>query len=447
MDEQLWYGKYTPLKLLSANGNTEVFLAEHVFLKEKRVLKRAHKGTAEEKLLRNEAGVLVKVNSPFVPKLFDFLDEEKEVVMVEEFFEGESLADLISTNDGFSAEKIFKLACSICNALADLHNGSERVIHCDLSPGNILVDSDRIKLIDFGTAEIPGKDGLGGDSFGTKGFCAPEQVVGEPGREETDIYALGRVIMALLEKANAEENSEKKLVQRMRRIAERAASDNPADRFGSVAEILSALERCRGRKSGKEKAFEKGKNSVCTIGIIGTHHGVGVTHTALSVASFLHFEKRKRVAVIELSGQSSLDCFGKQKESHGAPCRVKGLSVFPSADSLLAGTVRNGNFDYCILDLGCAPERRKQELLRCDIKLVVTDAAPWKPERRRNADRILDGVDCSKGWRVLVNFSDGQVPSDCRRLPVRMEWLRFSPNPFEVDEQNKKLFGKLLSAF
>lgn len=460
MDEQIWYGKYKPLKLFSANGSTEVFLVEHILLGEKRVLKRTAKGTDSELLLRNEAKALLKVNSPYIPNLLDFLDEEKEVVIIEEYFEGTPLSTLLEQNTVFSSERIFGFACSLCYALSALHNCSGRLLHGDLSPSNVIVSGDVLKLIDFGTAGAAENGETSGKVFGTKGFCAPEQTVGELRSEKTDIYAAGKILFSLLERAEQKnvitkrggirqkslENAEKKLLSGLYAIAEKASSELPSDRFDSVGEMLVMLKGCRDRKSIKELQPGRQNGPACTIGVMGTHHGVGVTHTALALASFLRRSGR-RVAVVELSGQSALDCFGKQKESHGSPCSYKGLNVFPEADSLLAGTVRNGNYDYCILDLGCVQERRKQELFRCDVKLIVTDGAPWKSEKRKGPLEIFKEIESLKGWWLLVNFCENTVPADCRKLNVRTELLRFSPDPFETSGQDERLFGKILPAF
>lgn len=446
MDEQLWYGKYCPQQLISANGDTEVFLVRHSLLEENRILKRAVKGTGAEQMLRNEAKVLMKVSSPYIPNLLDFLDEEKEVVIIEEFLEGDSLSRLLDDNTHFSPQRIYSLSCSLCYALLALHDGSEGFLHGDVKPANLIVNGDELRLIDFGTAAKIGKESICANSYGTKGFCAPEQLIGELRGTETDIYAVGKIMMLLLERAESANNTEKKLVARLYGVAEKASSELPGDRFESVGEMLVMLEGCRDRKSRRAGQPLNRNGYVCTVGIIGTHHGVGVTHTALSIASYLQ-RSGKRVAVVELSGQSALDCFGKQKDAYGSSCSYKGLNVFPGADSLLAGIVRNGRYDYCILDLGCTPERRRQELLRCEIKLIVTDSAPWKAEKRAASLKMLDELESLSGWWLLVNFSENTLPKDCRRLPLHVDSLRFSPNPFEPSGQNERLFGKILPAF
>jgi len=83
--------------------------------------------------------------------------------------------------------------------LAINHCHSEKICHRDLKPENILLDTDnRVKLIDFGTAESFDKQGMEG-LIGTAYYIAPE-VLNEKGSysEKCDIWSLGVILFMLL---------------------------------------------------------------------------------------------------------------------------------------------------------------------------------------------------------------------------------------------------------
>lgn len=74
-------------------------------------------------------------------------------------------------------------------------------IHCDLKPGNILIDDqDRVRIVDFGQALLTGRDEV---SLGTLFFMPPEQTEIEEGKKfhpsvQWDVYGLGATIYTLL---------------------------------------------------------------------------------------------------------------------------------------------------------------------------------------------------------------------------------------------------------
>jgi tRNA A-37 threonylcarbamoyl transferase component Bud32 len=88
----------------------------------------------------------------------------------------------------------------VCDALQHAHE--REIIHCDLKPGNLLLDkSGQVRVTDFGLSRPIREDAGPLDRIeGTCGFMAPEQVSGwwGPLSIRTDVYGLGAVLFNLL---------------------------------------------------------------------------------------------------------------------------------------------------------------------------------------------------------------------------------------------------------
>ncbi|KAL5125337.1 Proline-rich receptor-like protein kinase PERK13 [Glycine soja] len=97
----------------------------------------------------------------------------------------------------------YEVAIGIAEAVAYLHNGTERcVVHRDIKPSNILLSSKKIpKLCDFGLASwtsAPSVPFLCKTVKGTFGYLAPEYFEHGKVSDKTDVYALGVVLLELL---------------------------------------------------------------------------------------------------------------------------------------------------------------------------------------------------------------------------------------------------------
>ncbi len=98
-------------------------------------------------------------------------------------------------------QEIEKVIGQLCLALQHLH--SKRMIHRDLKPSNILLtERGQVKLTDFGGVKAPHsfKTDLTtlGALVGTVAFMAPEQILGEPLDQRTDLYSLGAILYMCL---------------------------------------------------------------------------------------------------------------------------------------------------------------------------------------------------------------------------------------------------------
>ena len=109
--------------------------------------------------------------------------------VVMELVDGRTLADLLSGN-----RIPWRLAVLICAQVAAALTAAHArgIVHRDVKPGNVMVTSAGVKLVDFGiSAAVGDMDGADGRLLGTPAYLAPERIDGGPVRPATDVYALG----------------------------------------------------------------------------------------------------------------------------------------------------------------------------------------------------------------------------------------------------------------
>jgi serine/threonine protein kinase/outer membrane protein assembly factor BamB len=148
-----------------------------------------------------EANLLVRLNHPGIPKIYDFFTESVRSYLVMEYVEGEDLEDVLDKTEGMlKTETVVDWAFQICDVLGYLHGQNPPIVFRDMKPANVMLrkGGDKIALIDFGIAKVF-EAGQKGTMIGTEGYSPPEQYKGiaDP---RGDIYALGATLHHLLTK-------------------------------------------------------------------------------------------------------------------------------------------------------------------------------------------------------------------------------------------------------
>ncbi|GAA2392744.1 serine/threonine-protein kinase [Dactylosporangium salmoneum] len=90
-------------------------------------------------------------------------------------------------------------AVAVAATVADVLHAAHRrgVVHRDVTPENVMLTTDGVRLLDFGIAADIGQreEAM---TFGTPPYVAPERLVGAPASGGTDVYALGVLLYEML---------------------------------------------------------------------------------------------------------------------------------------------------------------------------------------------------------------------------------------------------------
>jgi len=155
-----------------------------------------------------EIQAMQKVRSPYVVRLHAYSMNvhypsesgfRNASLMVMEYAPGGDLYELLFYSHAMEEKLGRTYFHQICDGLLAIHAAG--VIHRDLKPQNILVDSNFcLKITDFGHSVIVANPRavLAGSHFGTKGFRAPEVVLGREYTRSCDVFSLGVILFNII---------------------------------------------------------------------------------------------------------------------------------------------------------------------------------------------------------------------------------------------------------
>jgi outer membrane protein assembly factor BamB/tRNA A-37 threonylcarbamoyl transferase component Bud32 len=168
----------------------------------KEMINQARDPIVRDTIVQNferEANILVTLNHPAIPRIYDFFSHNERSYLVIEYVNGKDLEAILNENNvNLPEDQIIGWAIELCDVLQFLHNHKpEPIIFRDMKPSNVMVNQfNHIVLVDFGIAKVF-RSGQKGTMIGTEGYSPPEQYRGEA-TPSADIYALGATLHHLI---------------------------------------------------------------------------------------------------------------------------------------------------------------------------------------------------------------------------------------------------------
>ncbi|MFB9194194.1 serine/threonine-protein kinase [Actinomadura verrucosospora] len=202
--------------------------------------------------LRSEAQMLGRLTSPYVARLYQFVEGEHGAAIVMEAVNGASLKEVLREHGALAPEAALLVLKGSLLGLAAAH--AVGVVHRDYKPANVVVRGDGLsKLVDFGIAVLAG----GSSMSGTPVYMAPEQWRGEPASPATDVYAATCVFVecvtgrrpfataeraALMNQHLTAQVDVREVPEPLRRLVLEGMAKDPGQRPPGAAEFVTRLE-------------------------------------------------------------------------------------------------------------------------------------------------------------------------------------------------------------
>ncbi len=447
MQQEIWFGKYRILHLLGSGGTARVYLAQHIKLNSYRAIKCISKNNPLYDLQRNEAFILKNLKHPGIPIIYDIEEDEEGSYIVEQYLEGETLKEYISSNGPIREDILVYFAIQLCDLVGYLHDRDRPILYADLKPENIIISGKTLKLVDFGSAvyldELQEEPKL----TGTRGFAAPELYRKSKVDERCDVYGIGMLIYymasgSLISQDNIDRI--KNCSKQLKTIMNRCLRFQPAGRYATVAQLKKQLSVALDHNLSQEESSQPR-----TIAIAGAGPRIGVTHLAFRLCSYLrqnnisclYLEKNQSGCIRSISKYQN----ERTEENCYRPAEISILHKEGSPEQELENlTLRRA---YTVLDYGGLTSDNLEDFLKAEVKLLVMGAKEWELTR---TEEVLSMVTEYKEIFYLFNFLNGkqygQVVENmehksCYRIP-------YEPDPFAkiTDRGSLALFEELLES-
>lgn len=262
-------GRYRLEEKVGEGGMGAVFVANDTELDRKVAVKLLAAGLVNDaevmERFEREARLTAKLDHPNIIPIYDVGRHEGRPFIVMKLLQGDSLAGRLRAKGGFTTDETLRLVRQLAAGLDYIH--AQGFIHRDIKAGNIFVAPDgHATILDFGI--LRSKEATTGITrtgmvMGTPHYMAPEQALGlKDVDHRVDLYALAVVLFECLTGTLPfEADSELRLIQLQAHapppelvdrapwipkvvadVVKRALAKNPSERYGTAAELVTALE-------------------------------------------------------------------------------------------------------------------------------------------------------------------------------------------------------------
>ncbi|NIM91494.1 MAG: protein kinase [Candidatus Aminicenantes bacterium] len=281
---------------------------------------------------KNELKLARRITHKTVCRMHDIHEDAGNIFITMEYVPGEDLKSLIQRTGSLSTEKTVTVAQQVGEGLSEAHRLG--VIHRDLKPQNIMIDSQgSAKIMDFGIArQLSGPELTAeGVMIGTPHYISPEQTEGATVDQRTDIYAMGAILyemvtgrppfegdnglsVALKHKTEVPKpprDSNARIPEELDRLILKCLSKKKEQRYQSAEELLAGLSRLGEGVTGETPVTAEKKTATMTT----------EDRECIESIAVLPFK--------DMSPQRDQDyfCEGLAEELINALTQVKGLKV------------------------------------------------------------------------------------------------------------------------
>jgi eukaryotic-like serine/threonine-protein kinase len=288
-------GKYRLINRIGRGGMGEVWLATqaghggfHKPVVIKTVLPELANDPMFVDMLAHEARVCGRLSHPNLVEVFDFSVHDGIYLLAMEHVTGWSLTEILRSAHArewpLPPWFILRVAWECGRGLAHAHGRG--VIHCDLSPSNVMLTTTGVtKILDFGVAHAAEHGPKADRLKGKFSYMAPERIQSLATDRRTDVYSLGVMLYLMFTQrlpftADNDAQLMFKIVHQVPRppsaytpidpIVEeliiRAIQPDPADRPQTIDDMVATLSRCL---AGRLGAYSQDDAAVFVASLFG----------------------------------------------------------------------------------------------------------------------------------------------------------------------------------
>ncbi len=220
-----------------------------------------------------EAEAAGRLNHPAIVTVYDVGEEADLAYIAMDYARGRPLSEFGRRGRLLPLPRVLDIIARVADALAYAH--SQKIVHRDVKPGNIIFNPDtgEIKITDFGIAKISDDSRTRtGAVMGSPLYMSPEQLKGQKVTGASDIYSLGVTLYKLVsgetpyqgdtlanltyqilnKRPRSVREFDPELPNGLVRLINKAIQREPEKRFASAATMAEAVRRLAVREAGQE---------------------------------------------------------------------------------------------------------------------------------------------------------------------------------------------------
>ncbi len=192
---------------------------------------------------------------------------------------------------------------------------------------------------------------------------------------------------------------------------------------------------------------KRGGRGALTIGVMGSSHGVGTTHTACMLADFLARETGEQTVLAECNSSGALTrlcnalepgSFLQREYGREEPIRLTNkIALMPDLERSRIPVLLNEGYSNMVFDFGCEWDQLADELMRCNRKVILASLREWELDRTRQFLQVIEPTKGREEWLYLAVFG-----SDSSHTGFYM--TQWEPRLFVCPEKMARLFETLL---
>ncbi len=182
------------------------------------------------------------------------------------------------------------------------------------------------------------------------------------------------------------------------------------------------------------------------IGLIGTHHGVGVTHTALLLAFYFGEELGRKTALVEYNPHKDMQRIEEVYEwnkKENDTFSFHRITCYKEVNAVQIPQILGEDYEYVIIDFGTDFTLKQEEFLRCSSKLVIGGQSEWdilKLKEFRKATELISG---SEHWLYYLVRAKSRTIARLRKEVKNIIWaVPDIQEPTRGNNDTRTLFQK-----
>ncbi len=185
------------------------------------------------------------------------------------------------------------------------------------------------------------------------------------------------------------------------------------------------------------------------IGIVGTHHGVGVTHTAFMLAFYFGGELGRNTAVLECNTHQDMKLI---REAYEWKINEKGqfyfqnITCYEGVEKAELLDILAKDYDCIVIDFGTVSDWNQREFLRCTKRIVIGGRSAWDLAKLEQLTKEHDDLGIGESCLYFIPQTDNKTITSISSNLKRIIWtVPVNYEPTRINEKSYYFFNKLFN--